>query len=144
MKLTGYDGFDWEPLGFLAGLPDGWIPYPAVEPVILERAGTFATFGPSQISELTIPVNFVTTPEAFTVYASIEAAWLDFFKRLNPYDTRPRQLRGERNDGTPIAVDAVMRVIPMSDDRAQNERFVDFVAVEPFASLAPSTASGTF
>jgi hypothetical protein len=33
---------------------------------------------------------------------TFEQAMMNLFKRLNPVDTTPRQLRGVRNDGTPV------------------------------------------
>lgn len=147
MKLTGYGDFDWEPMGFACGLPRGWSPFPSIEPVILTRPGTYATFGPSEIGELTIPATFVLLPSN-TIGdpgSRIEDAFLYLFKRLNPYNDAPRQLRAERNNGTLISIPAVMRVLSLSNEERANERMVDFVAVQPFwDAVAPVTTSGTF
>lgn len=122
------------------------MPFPTVEPVILPRPGTFATFGISEIGAFTIPANFILLPSNPIVLSDgFEAAWLYLFKRLNPYNTEPRQLRGQRNDGTAIAIQAVLRITSGGGDRSVNERLIDFVAVMPFwTSTAASTASGTF
>lgn len=146
MKVTGYDSMDFEINGFGASLPPDFMSSLGVEPVILTRTGTFATFGPSEISELVIPVTFTILPSNTigAVGSRVEDAFLYLFKRLNPYNTQPRQLRAERNNGTKIAVPAVMRIFSRSDSRNANQRFVDFVAVEPFSALTASTATVTF
>lgn len=147
MKLTGYADFDWGPMGFSCGLPDDWMPFPTVEPVILTRPGAFATFGPSEIGELTIPATFTLLPEN-TIGgpgSRIEDAFIYLFKRLNPYKDEARQLRAMRNNGTLISIPAKMRLYSRSNERNRNERFVDFVAVQPFwEAVAPSSTSGTF
>lgn len=147
MRLTGFADFDWESLGFVVSIPPDFLPFPAVEPLILERPGTFPTFGPPTISELTIPGTVMLTPECTigTGNSRIEEAFLYFFKRINPYNPEPRQLRAERNNGTKIAIPAVVRIFSRSNERNRNERFIDFVTVEPaWADLSASTASGTF
>lgn len=145
MKLTGYDSFDFAP-GYAVGLPDDWMPFPSVEPVTLPRTGTFPTFGPSEIGSLLIPGQVIILPENTIMIASgFEAAWMDFFKRLNPYLDEPRQLRCELNDGTKVTILAKVRILSRSGSRSVNERMVDFVAVEPFfETLTALTASGTF
>lgn len=147
MRLVGYGDFDWGTSGFSCGLPDGWMPFPSVEPVILMRPGTFATFGPSEIGELTIPATFTLLPENTMGSANtrIETAFLYLFKRLNPYKDEARQLRAVRNDGTAIAIPAKMRIYALSGNQNRNERQVDFVAVQPFwEALAPTVVTGTF
>lgn len=147
MKLIGYGDFDWEPQGFSCGLPPDWMPFPSIEPVILTRPGSFATFGPSEIGELTIPATFTLLPgnTMGTTNTRIEAAFLYLFKRLNPYKDEARQLRGQRNDGTLINIPAKMRIYSLSGNQNRNERQVDFVAVQPFwEAMAATTTSGTF
>lgn len=147
MKLLGYADFDWESVGIKCGLPDDWMPFPTVEPVILTRPGAFATFGPSEIAELTIPATFTLTPEC-TIGgpgSRIEDAFIYLFKRLNPYKDEARQLRAVRNNGTLISIPAKMRLYARSNERNRNERYVDFVAVQPFwDAVAAVTTTGTF
>lgn len=147
MKLLGFDSVDWEPLGIKCGLPDGWSPFPSIDPVILTRPGAFPTFGPSEIGELTIPATFTLTPEC-TIGdpgSRIEDAFIYLFKRLNPYNDVPRQLRGERNNGTLISIPAKIRLLSVFNQENRNERYVDFIAVQPFwDAVAPVSTSGTF
>lgn len=147
MRLVGYSDMDWEPLGFSCGLPDGWMPFPSIEPVVLTRPGAFATFGPSEIGELTIPATFVLLPSNTigSPDSRIEEAFVYLFKRLNPYRDEARQLRAVRNNGTLISIPAKIRLLSLSNQERRNERMVDFVAVQPFwDAVAPVTTSGTF
>ena len=141
MKLTGYSEFDWESHGFRYGLPPGWMPFPGVEAQILERPGTFPTFGPSQIQELRIPGFFMLVPGH--AFASFEEAWAYLFQRLNPYNTIPRQLRGERNNGTKMNILAVIEFTPANTNDEVNTRQISFVAVQPFWSAQVATTSST-
>lgn len=144
MKLTGYDGFDWEDFGYSVGIPDDLLLMPTVEPITLERPGTFPTFGPSVIGAMVLPATAMILPE--NTQGGFEPAWLYFFKRINPYDTRPRQLRGLRNDGvTVVTIDAKLRILARSGTQERNTRRLDFVAVQPwFESQATLSQSGTF
>jgi hypothetical protein len=141
MRAYGYGDWDWEAQGFVAGLPRNFVPFPTVEPVILNRTGTFATFGPSQIGDFAIPCEFIWSSGGG--FAGMEEAFIYLFKRLNPYNTAPRQLRVQRLDGTKLAVPAVIRLSSRAASDI-NSRFIDFVAVEPFSALTASTASGSF
>jgi hypothetical protein len=147
MRLTGYGDFDWEPWGFSVSLPPDFLPFPSVEPLILERPGTFATFGPPTISEVTMPGTVLILPSNSIGDGNsrIEEAFMYFFKRINPYNPEPRQLRAERNNGDKIAIPAVVRIFSRSNERNRNERFIDFVAVEPaWSDLTTTTATATF
>jgi hypothetical protein len=147
MKLLGYGDFDWEPWGFAVGIPPDFLPFPVVEPQVLERPGTTATFGPPTISEMTIPGTALILRENVigTGNSRIEEAFLYFFKRINPYNPEPRQLRAERNNGTKIAILAVVRIFGRSNEQNRNERFIDFVAVDAaWTDLTTTTTSGTF
>lgn len=146
MKAYGYGDFDWIPHGYAGGLPEDWSPFPTVEPTYLPRPGYFPAFGPSEFGVMTVPVNFILLPEnAIMQSQGIEAAWIYFFKRLDPYNDAPRQLRLERNDGTKAAVPAKVRLLARTGTRNQNEKLVDFVCVQPFFEpVASSSGSGTF
>lgn len=146
MKVTGYDTFDWENHGYAGGLPADWSPFPSIEPVTLPRAGTHPTFGLSEIGALTFPVTFVILPSnTIMVSQGLEAAWIYFFKRLDPFNTTARQLRILRNDSTVVAIPAMLRILGRIGNRNQNERLVDFVSVEPFFQpLSSSSGTGTF
>ncbi len=147
MRLTGYGDFDWEPWGLTVSIPPDFLPFPEVEPLVLQRPGTFATFGPPTINELTIPATVMILPECAIGDGNsrIEEAFLYFFKRINPYNPEPRQLRAERNNGTKIAIPAVVRIFSRSNERNRNERFLDFVTVDPaWTDLTTTTTQGTF
>jgi hypothetical protein len=127
VRLTGYDTFDWEASGYTCGLPAGWIPVVSVSPNVLPRPGTYATLGLGLVSEMTIPGEFL-----YRGALTFEAAMLNLFKRLNPVDTSPRQLRGIRNDGTPVAIPAVMQISQIVNRGDVNSVKINFVAVQPY------------
>lgn len=147
MKPTGFGDFDWESAGYAGGLPDDWVPFPTVEPTTLPRPGYFPTFGPSEFGVLTFPCTFIIKPEnTIQVSQGIEAAWMYFFKRLDLFNDRPRQLRLLRNDlVTVLTIDVKPRLLARANTRNRNQRQVDFVAVTPFFEpVSTSTTSGTF
>jgi hypothetical protein len=63
---------------------------------------------------------------------TFEQAMMNLFKRLNPVDTTPRQLRGLRNDGTPVAIPAVLQISQIVNRDDANSVKVNFVAVQPY------------
>lgn len=133
MKLIGYDNFDWRPHGYSAGLPDDWTPVPNVTPNIIPRTGTTPAFGIGSVGEVLIPAKFHWRKvPAFPLVATYEAAWINLFKRLDPVNQKPRELRVLRNDNTLIRIQAVVQPMAMSSSRNQNFRDVNFIAVEPF------------
>lgn len=142
MKLTGYHDFDWEPYGFRCGIPNDYVPYPTVDPTILTRPGTFATFGMNVVREMTIPCTFLfrqadavnTTLQG----AGYEAAFAYLYRRLNAVDPNPRQLRGLLNDGTAVWIPAVLQ-IPNRGSGEPTTKFINFVCVQPdWSALTPT------
>lgn len=134
MRMTGYGTFDWEASGYWAGIPGGWVPTVQVNPNILYRAGTTPTFGPSQIGEMVIPVEF-----GYRGTLSFEDAMARLVKRLQPTDPTPRELRGVRNDGTAIKTLAVL-MIPAQSGTEINTFTMSFVAVDAYWTAATVTA----
>lgn len=104
MRLIGFRDWDWQEDGYRAGIPSDAKPYLSVTPNILYRAGSPPTFGPSQIGERSIPVEFMYRGGVFTSY---EEAWDNLLTRLNYLDTRPGQLRAEKL-GKLVACEAIL------------------------------------
>lgn len=127
MKLTGFADFDWESSGYSGNLPPSWLPVVSVNPTVLPRPGTYATLGIGVVGEMTIPVEFL-----YRGTLGFEPAMLNLFKRLNPVDTTPRQLRGVRNDGTPVQIPAVLQISQIVRREDLNSVQVNFVAVQPY------------
>jgi hypothetical protein len=131
MKLLGYRSYDWVADSYWAALPNNWVPIVSVDPNVIPRPGTYATLGIGVVGAMTIPARF-----GYTGALTYEQAWLNLFKRLNPIDTSPGQLRGVRNDGTPVAIPAVMQIQAIAggndDEDDVNIVFVNFVAVQPY------------
>jgi hypothetical protein len=142
MRLLGFGDFNWEDFGFSVGIQEGAQMVPRVDPTILTRPGTYATFGISVIGELFIPgrVNFA----GHATFATIEAAREYFWRRLNIRDTAPRQLRAVRLDATAIVIMAALQIPERSSNpEIVNEWDVNFVATLPYwVTAAPSTGSG--
>lgn len=138
MRITGFDDFDFEDAGYWAGIPSGWVPTITVLPQVIYRAGATATFGPSQIGEMTIPVEF-----GYSGSLSYELAWANLVKRLQPTNPNPRQLRAVRNDGTALRTRAVL-TIPQQDGGSDVNSFqAAFVAVDPYWVADETSAAAT-
>ena len=126
MKITGFGDWNWEADGYWAGLPTDYVPSVQVTPQVIARAGAIATFGPSTIGEHVVPVEF-----GYRGALSYEQAWSTLLQRLRPADGTPRELRGSRNDGTPVTITAVMSMPPAGSGEV-NTLQATFTAVEPF------------
>ena len=105
MKMTGYRGYSWEADGYRAGIPAGGIATGSVVPSVIYRTGTTPVFGVSQISEMSVPVEFV-----YQGSKSYEQAWIDLMKRLRPLDTIPAYLLGQLNDGINVRTWALLTI----------------------------------
>lgn len=139
MRFTGYGDFDWEGSGYWAAVPAGWVPTVQVQPNVLYRAGTTATFGPSQIGEMTIPVEF-----GYRGSLTYEQAWANLVRKLQPANPLPRELRGVRNDGVVVRTRAVLVFPGQGGGEEVNTLTASFVAVDPYwLSLQQSTAVAT-
>ena len=149
MIVHGFRGFNWSP-DFVAGLPNTFSGMPSVEPTILERPGGFATFGPSRISEMTIPVEFIYQSHEIVDPLSYEDAYRLLFKRLQPFNDIPGELRGQlETDDDPgdlVRTLAVMRVYGFAsfDESEVNTRRVDFVSVAGWEVVTPTVLTVTF
>jgi hypothetical protein len=131
MRLLGYADYEFVNDGYWASLPNAWIPVVRVDPNVIPRPGTYATLGIGVVGEMTIPARFgYNGPLAFEDWA------LNLLKRLNPVDTSVRQLRGVRNNGTLVAIPAVMQIqsITGGNDNEDdvNIIYINFVAVQPY------------
>lgn len=139
MKLTGFGDYDWEADGYYAGLPVGYQNFVGVNPQVITRVGTTATFGPGTVSERTIPVEF-----GYNGALTHEVAWSTLMNRLRPTDTVPRQLRAEMNDGTQVTIPAVMSVASSGNGEI-NTLTVTFTAVDAvWTAQTASSATKTF
>jgi len=141
MRITGYGNYDFEADGYWCSIPAGYVPIAGINPTIINRTGTTATFGPGYISEQVIPAEF-----GYTGNLTYETAWLNLFNKLRPTDTAPRQLRAIRNDGTRVVIDAVMSVpsgaTSNSDISTVPVTFISTSAV--WTAVSQSSVSKTF
>lgn len=146
MRPVGYDTFDWVDAagnsieGYTCGLPPDWSPVPSIAPSILARPGTTATFGVSSVTEIIVPGKF-----SYRGPLSYEAAWSNLFKRLDPVNQTPRELRIRRNDNVLIRIRALVQPLAQSSSREINFRDVNFIAVDPFwTAVGFTTGTGGF
>jgi hypothetical protein len=141
MRVIGYSNYDWEADAYWYTLPTRFFPTVQIEPLVIPRPGTSATFGMSTIGQMTIPGAF-----GYSGTTAIEDAFMALFQRLNPLDQTPRQLRAQKNDGTLLGLPAVMRMIGASSTEDDVDIYeAHFIAVEPYwTQLTPSTVSVTF
>jgi hypothetical protein len=147
MKITGFrdltflaDGQNGE--GYSASLPPNFAGMPSVVPQVIGRIGATPTFGPPEIGEMVVPVEFLYHGTLLTY----EQAFSLLFRRLDVFNLLPGQLRAQMNDGTNVWTWAMPRVQPFAsfDEGDVNSRSVDFVSCDGWQALAASSASGTF
>lgn len=138
MRLTGFGDWNWEADGFWAGVPDR-IPLLSVQPQIISRTGTTATYGPGTVGERTIPAEF-----GYRGNLPLDQAFDYLAARLQITNTSPRQLRAVRNDGTNVATSAVVTVPAGGGESDRNTQTILFVSVEPgWTALTASSVAKT-
>lgn len=139
MKLTGYRNYLWETDGYRAGIPNGSIPTGSLIPNVIYRVGLAPVFGPSQISEMSVPCEFI-----YNGALSYEQAWIALLRKLDPLNTSIALLTGVLNNNTAIQTEALI-TIPQQADEDVNTLTIVFVAVQPFfTGAARTTASQVF
>jgi hypothetical protein len=137
MLLSGFDTFDWISSGYWFEIDEGNVLVPSVEPQILPRPGTYATFGVSQVGAMNIVGGF-----GYSGTLTPEAAFSNLFKRLNPANTTPRQLRAQRDDGVLLKIQAILAVPNYASNKFINFKDASFICVQPFF-LATGFTTGT-
>ena len=139
MRAVGYGDWNWEGEGFSAGVPNWFVPVVSVTPVILQRAGTTAAFGPSQIGEMTIPVTF-----GYRGALTLEQWKFALIRQLRPLVLTPRQLRAVRNDGTTVYTNAVLMINGGQDGNDLNSVVLSFVSADAlWFDQTTASASGS-
>ena len=140
MRLTGFRGYNWEADKYWVGIPDGAMLVNNIEAQALNRPGTYPTFGVSIINPM-----YLTCQVGYNGPLSLEAAFMNFFKRLNPVDITPGQLRAVRNDAVAITINAVLSIPAFSTSGEQGTKDITFVCCEPFwLASGYTTGSGGF
>lgn len=137
MKLTGFRAYNWEADGYWVGIPDSAMMVNNIEAQTLNRPGTYPTFGLSIINPM-----YLNCQVGYRGALSLEAAFMNFFKKLNPVDISPGQLRARRNDGVDITIQAVLSIPAYSSTGEQGTKDLVFVCCEPFW-LASGYTTGT-
>lgn len=141
MRIIGFDTYDWEADGYWYELPLPFMPTVNIEPLVIPRPGTHATYGMSTLGQITFPGAF-----GYSGSLNIEDAFLALLTRLNPINQTVRQLRAQRNDLSIAWIPAKMR-IPASSGESEDVNIYEahFIAVDPFwTPLTATTISGTF
>ena len=142
MKILGFRDVDIASAGFAAGIPTITTGLPSITPVVLPRPGALPTFGPLEIGELVISVDFLYLPGGSLTY---EQAFQLLYRRLDPFNRVPGQLRAQLNapDNTLLVTNALPRITGFSsfgaDEEDVNIRSVDFVSVEGWKTLVTQT-----
>src|SRR5690606_4762277 len=77
MKLTGFRGYNWEADGYWVAIPDGAMMVNNIEAQVLNRPGTYPTFGVGLINPM-----YLSCQVGYNGVLSLEAAFMNFFKRL--------------------------------------------------------------
>lgn len=126
--------------GYWYHMPEEIMLVPSVEPAFLPRPGAYGTFGTGIVGPILIAGTM-----GYTGALSPEAAFLNLFKRLNPANTAPRQLRAVRNDNVAISTMAVLQIPAASDSKELNVKPVWFQIAEPiWQAVGYTTGSGGF
>ena len=140
MRLTGFRSYNWEADGYWVAIPDSAMLVNNIEAQVLNRPGTYPTFGVGVINPM-----YLTCQVGYNGALSLEAAFLNFFKRLNPVDITPGQLRAVRNDAVAITINAVLSIPAYSTTGEQGTKDITFVCCQPFwLATGYTTGSGGF
>jgi hypothetical protein len=132
MKLTSYDGFVWGNSGYWVSTDDATMLVNDVQPQILNRPGTYPTFGLSIIGAM-----FLTCQIGYEGPLPWETAFLNFYKRINPANINiapgtNRILKALRNDGVELSIKAMAMIPQASSSGDFNIKDITFVCAEPF------------
>lgn len=144
MRLTHYDGFNFEANGYSAGIPTTPVFRGVFRPNIITRPGSTPVFGQGSYSEITIPAEFI-----YNGSETYETAWAKLVSVLTSTGTsgdisKPKTLTAIQNDGTVVTISAVA-VVPQQFDAQVNSLYVQFVSVDSgFVAQTASTASASF
>lgn len=145
MRVYGFDQYNWEDDGYYFMVDEKNVFVPSVEPQLLLRPGTYATFGTSQVGAMNVVGGFGLIPGGRAEQMGIEVAFQNLFKKLNPALGTPREIRAIRNDavgndGQEVRLRGVLAVPNFSSTGQVNFRDATFVCVQPYwAGLVPST-----
>lgn len=140
MRLTGFRTYDWEADKYWVSSDDNAMLVNSVEPQILTRPGAYPTFGIAVVGAMYLPGEV-----GYNGPLTLEAAFLNFFKRLNPADTTPGELRAVRNDGTAIKILAALSIPTYSATSEVNTKTIQFICCQPFwLATGYSTGTGGF
>lgn len=144
MELTGFRNYNWKPDGYYFAIDPKNTFVPSVEPQILLRPGTWATFGLSQVGSMTIIGGFGIIPGGVADLAGPEAAFQNLFKRLDIANPMPGQIRANRNDGVAVTIQGVLAIPNFASRDTVNFKDASFVCAQPFFIQAGWTSGGGF
>jgi hypothetical protein len=140
MELIGFRTYNWKPDGYWAGIPDSAMFANQIDPQVLNRPGTYPTFGIGVVGPMYLPCEI-----GYNGVLDIEPAFLNFLKRLNPADITPGDLRALRNDGVAISLPAVLSLSGFNPNNEKNTLPITFVCCQPFwLASGYATGSGGF
>lgn len=137
MRLTGFRTFNWEADGYSVSVPDTAMWVNNIEAQILNRPGVYPTFGVGVINAM-----YLSCQVIYRGALTYEAAFMNFFKRINPVDITPGELRAVRNDGVAISIPAVLTIPAFSTSGEVSSKDITFVCCQPFW-LATGYTTGT-
>jgi hypothetical protein len=139
VRLVAYGGYFFEGDGFACGLPTG-VPILGVEPTLVTRVGAQPVISTTRLTARVISAEFAYVGGAL----SIEAAFALLWQNLRPWEQTVRQLRGERNDGVDVAIDAILVPLAAASDQL-NLWPVQFVSTDlHWRALEQASQSKTF
>src|SRR5690606_31042758 len=96
--------------GFWVGLLDGAIPPATARHNLIQRPGSAPVFGTPYIDERRIPCQIGFSGGGG--FSNSEEAWAALLRAIQPTNPTPRELRAEREDGTIVALEAVIELPP--------------------------------
>lgn len=138
MKITGFRSYDWEDDGYYFHLDPSNTYVPSVEPVVIYRPGTWATFGIPQIGAMNIIGGFGYDPGSFAESLGPEGAFQRLFRILDISSPYPGEIRGFREAAgvpdIPIEFQGFLQLSNVSSQGGDVVTFRDasFVCTQPF------------
>jgi hypothetical protein len=103
----------------------------------------------SQIGAMTIAGSFGIVPYINNVRTQastwgLEAAFTNLFRKLNPVDATPREIRATRNDGVAVKLTGILAIPNQNSTESPDTKDASFVCTLPYWEAQGFQSGGGF